>query len=713
MASPGDIVVSRNLYDRLDLALGDEMTLASMGGKTLTARVRGVVRPDSQASSAELLEGYVLVAREGMEQVTSEAQVAEVYIKTRSDEETEAVAERIRRGLKLVDVTTTRDIYQSKHDQFNALSRFLKYTGLLALLIGGIGIINTMQVALSHRRLEIAMLKALGYGGRHIILLFALEAIMLGLVGSLLGLGLSLGLSYLVTSFVLERVGLPLVWDINPLTLVAGFGEGVAVALVFALLPIVTASRIRPYQILREREPTRLRAGVFLNGCLLALLSMIFCVLASAILDSFPWGAAATYGTAIFLILLTLFLGPLIWLVSKLPSLGQIDLKLALRNIGRQKARNISVMLALTISIFALGLTILLGHEVLGSIRQQAAKTSPWNVMLRSDREYQNRIEAQINSLPGLRSYHVGNSTHVEPVVIKGQDMMGILEKLSLEEANSLVASLRSLEGYRLTEMIPQYEITQGRNLAVEDEGQKGILVLDYLQYLQGLHLDVGDTVEVIGQSGDRVALQIVGFYSRGLITADTGLVKISYQTAETISGGNSDFVYWLDVDERDLGGAVRTLNRNLPEAAVVDINDFFAIVEHFLDQLTLIPKVLTLLALFATMVIMANSVALNTLERRREIGIMKAVGASYRRVLAVILLENGVLSALSSTLGVGLAYLFTVGASGMLFKSIPRFNPPIFLSLVAATIAVATATALIAAWGAIKIKPLEVLRYE
>ena len=70
-------------------------------------------------------------------------------------------------------------------------------------------------------------------------------------------------------------------------------------------------------------------------------------------------------------------------------------------------------------------------------------------------------------------------------------------------------------------------------------------------------------------------------------------------------------------------------------------------------------------------------------------------------------------LSEIAQLLGVGLAYLFTVGASGMLFKSIPRFNPPIFLSLVAATIAVATATALIAAWGAIKIKPLEVLRYE
>jgi predicted lysophospholipase L1 biosynthesis ABC-type transport system permease subunit len=710
ITSPDDVVLSQNLYARLDLAIGDKIILATRH-KTFTARVSGVVRLDSQATIGESLEGYVLMARETMLQVTDQAEVSKVYLKTESDEQTQAVAEHIRQTRPSMAVTTTDDTFVNKRGQFEALDRFLKYVGLLALLIGGIGIVHTMQVVIGRRKLEIATLKALGYRGRHILLLFTTEATILGLIGSLLGLGLGVGLSRLVTSFALETLSLPLVWDIDPFILITALGVGVAVTVIFALLPVITASRERPYQVLYQRRATRPAAGCFLNGCLLVFLSVLFCIPASVILASLQWGIVAVYGTSFFLLAFVFVLGPLIWLVSKLPSLGQSDLKLALRNIGRQKARNVAIVLALTISVFALSLVILTARETLSAVRRRATSIAPFNVVLGCEREHRSLVEEQIELLSGLRSFYVGNATRVAPVTIKGQDVTKMVEGLDLEAADSLVAAFSALEGYKLSELTPYYEITQGRNLTPQDEGQNNVIVP---MYLQESSVQVGDTIEVIGRSGKSATLQIVGFYDSGLLSLDTGgATKISYQAAEAIGGGDSYLIYWLDVDRREVDQAVRFLNRNLPGVALLNINDLFALLDNLFGRMTLLPKVLALLALFAVIVIIANSVALSLLERRRELGILKALGASDRRVLMLLLLENGILGILGGTLGVGVAYLFVLGASGLVLRSFPRFDLGLFFFMVVLASVVAVVTALFAGWRVVRIKPLEVLRYE
>ena len=75
---------------------------------------------------------------------------------------------------------------------------FLQIVGLLALLIGGVGIVNTMQVLLRRRRIEIAMLKTTGYRRGDLYALFGLEAALLGLVGGVVGAAAGIGVSFLV-----------------------------------------------------------------------------------------------------------------------------------------------------------------------------------------------------------------------------------------------------------------------------------------------------------------------------------------------------------------------------------------------------------------------------------------------------------------------------------------------------------------------------------
>jgi ABC-type antimicrobial peptide transport system permease subunit len=117
-------------------------------------------------------------------------------------------------------------------------------------------------------------------------------------------------------------------------------------------------------------------------------------------------------------------------------------------------------------------------------------------------------------------------------------------------------------------------------------------------------------------------------------------------------------------------------------------------------------------LALFAAVVIMANAVSLATLERRRQIGIMKALGLQATNVLGLLLLENGLVGLLGGLLGVGLSLLLIVGtnAIGEAGATLPY---GVLLGLIGLAVLLALGATLLAAWGAAQEKPLSVLRYE
>jgi putative ABC transport system permease protein len=114
---------------------------------------------------------------------------------------------------------------------------------------------------------------------------------------------------------------------------------------------------------------------------------------------------------------------------------------------------------------------------------------------------------------------------------------------------------------------------------------------------------------------------------------------------------------------------------------------------------------------------VIANSVALSTMERRREIAVMKAVGVQRTRVLGMLLTENGILGAIGGVVGVGLALLGLLViisqpgfASSQSAVSIPYGTA---LGLLALCLMLSLIATLFTAWGTSGEKPLNVLRYE
>jgi putative ABC transport system permease protein len=135
-----------------------------------------------------------------------------------------------------------------------------------------------------------------------------------------------------------------------------------------------------------------------------------------------------------------------------------------------------------------------------------------------------------------------------------------------------------------------------------------------------------------------------------------------------------------------------------------------------FAQQLNSLVDILVAIAslsMMAGVIIIANSVALAMLERRRELGILKSVGYTSGTVLREVLIENGIIGTIGAFVALLLVAAGVTILGQQLFHIALTISPWIVVALVGGSTLLAMATAAFIAWNAVRVRPLEVLRYE
>src|SRR5205807_7809640 len=156
-----------------------------------------------------------------------------------------------------------------------------------------------------------------------------------------------------------------------------------------------------------------------------------------------------------------------------------------------------------------------------------------------------------------------------------------------------------------------------------------------------------------------------------------------------------------------------KRLGQIVPNATVQNMADIGA---YFAQQLSSLMEILVAIAslsMLAGIIIIANAVALAMLERRRELGILKSVGYTSGTVLSEVMIENGVVGAVGALMAMLLATGAIILLGNMFFNLAFSVSPLIVISLVGGSALFAMLTAAIVAWGSVRVRPLEVLRYE
>ncbi len=749
-----DVVISDNLASQSDIAVGDQVRVS---GTQAPYTVRGIVSVAEESSVTNFLNAFFGFAY--FDLANAQAVINEEFAPNRigvlfpdapDDARLMALQAELEALAPGVRSTVVSDFLQRYEAISQYLGDFVVVMGLGALLIGGVGIMNTMLVLVRRRTNEIAAVKTFGLRGRQVAALFLTEGLMLGVFGSLLGAIVGIGLSVIVNEYGSVALRQPLIWRIYPEALIFGLALGIVVSAIFGVAPILTAVKVRPSIILRPNESHLVALGIVQSLVLIVFVTISLGLIVGQILrpsfelterrleqeetladelesgearvefgpsrrpgsasapsdPSLPSaylvgviGVSATF--ALFLLLIAA-LWLIVYLIGKLPSLGMVTWRLALRNLSTNRLRTAITLLALSAGMFALSSITFVGEGTRELLNLQLSRTFGGNVL--------------VFPFPGLPANLVSNAIdgaladiNVEySTIIKSYESQVVaLNSDLLDSGNSLEYTV--WESDKPDIYSGQGAVLAGRMLTPEDRGQP-LIVLPF-ELADALQIKVGDTMAIGAAKG--IDLQVLGILSgaEGLaFGAATGLVP-----PDVLPASAADFtLYAYQVPEAELNRALAELS-GVIFALAIDVQFIDGLIGRLIDQFAAIPTIVGLLSLFAAAVIMANTVALSTLERRRQIGILKAIGLKSRRVLQVMFIESSLIGLLSALLGIGLSALILslLGAAGGIEIPLPTDARLTAIALLIAAVLIGWIATFLSARVALKERVMNVLRYD
>jgi len=685
LADPGAAAVTRDLAANLGLSVGSRFTLdLGSGAAPLLMHVSAIVdgMPDRSGNT-------VLYSLDTARQLTGFADVVNRAAVTwgAQGEVTQKLADA---GWGVLAAQAADQAIRAQNVVI-VFTFMLKGAGVLGLLIGGIGVANTMQVLLARRRLEIAVLKTHGYRQRDLWALFGVETGLLGLLGAALGGLAAVAASGLIVGLVQQLANDTGTWSLNPWVLAGGMLAGIATTVIFGLEAVARASVVRPAVLLRELPEARNARTILLIAGLYALLALAFLSVSSLIMGSLLQGLGIIGVAIAGLIVLGLLFGGAVFVLVRLPLPGQSLLALARSALKRRPMRVLFALIALFAGVFAISLsTMALTTAVQRAAQRQIAATGD-----------------------NVGAYGLASDEAQARAALAAQGVQDVRVSYQLPAQLSRANAVLQIA---LTGHSPQ---ANGQELQLDD-GAQWDSALDAAYLPRNLAADPwllkpGDSFEVKLANGQSHTLRVAGYYSQGpnaVLLPPQGIV-VNAPAALALGGPTTRAAFMGQAPTDQLASITQATGQSLPTLMVISKADIANQLNTVYNGLVKLVFAVAGLALLAGAVLIANAVGLAMVERQSELGILKAVGYSSRSVLQVILLENGLLGLLAGVVGIAATAVVIPILNRLQPALAMQFNLPLALGMAGLSVALALSAALTAAWGPTHVRPMTVLRNE
>jgi putative ABC transport system permease protein len=647
LRDPKVIAVTKKLSQRLGLKIGDSLRLETQTG-TETFHIGFLLEfgEDAPGADEHLAVMDIANAQENFRHI---GKLNRISVLLRPGSDFNAVVADLRSKLPvnaLVQAPDRRNRQVAR--MLGAFQLNLTALSLISLLVGMFLIYNTVATAVVRRRFEIGVLRALGLSGLQVQLLFLAEALFLGVIGLAIGLVLGVvmagqlvgAVSQTITSlYILTSIQ---TLFISPWAVLAAMVLCLGAVLLAAWFPAREAALIPPVQALSighmEDESARTTGRWLAIGAGLLVLAVIVARI------SLTLGPAwLSFGAALFTLLgFAFFVPTLCQLFSRFARPRSIMARIAVGHFSQSLHRN-----SMAIASLVVALAMVVGiSTMIFSFRKTVES---W--LNRS-------IQSDLVIAPAANLI-IGNREVIRPEV---EQVVAALPHVTYDSFREMRIQYRGelvkLATVRLavTRDIEKLDFVQGDSHEAFDAAIDHEAVLVSQPFFHHFHLGLGDTITLATPSG-RHDFKIGGVYLD--YTTESGVILVDWGTYKK---------YWRDASVNGLAlyidkksGLTAPQLQLLLRPKIAPYGDYLiksnqelrAQVFRIFDQTFSVTYVLQTIGIIISGLGIFLSLTILVAERRREISILRAVGASQRQIEIMVLWEAAFIGLLGSFLSI------------------------------------------------------------
>jgi putative ABC transport system permease protein len=597
-------------------------------------------------------------------------------------------------------------------ESIDQLRDFLGVIGLVALLLGGIGVASGVNAFVMRKIDTVAILRCLGATSRQVLAIYLLQAAVMGLVGAAAGALLGVALQLALPGVLADFLPVDVVVSVEPSAVLTGLVVGLWVSLAFALRPLVALRNVSPLQTLRrESDADALRGGRFDPVRIAVGVGIVASIVALGVARAETVRQGLGFSAAIAAAVLLLFLA-----ASALSDLARRTVRPSWPFVLRQGVASLyrpgnqtrAVVLALGFGVFLMSTVYQVQRSLLRAVSVKL-DSSRANVVFFDVQEDQG---APLDSLIRAKGHAVVEETPIVPMRIAAIDGVPADRLVDTTHGRPRRARWAVRREFRSTyrdTLVASEHVTAGRfHTGGSPAGTLPEISVDKAVF-DDLALSLGDTVTWDVQ-GVLVPTRVTSVRAVNWSRFEPNFFVVFERRA--IESAPKQFVLMADVRGPD---AVARLQGDVvsrfPNVSSIDLTLIQETVGRVLDKVTAAIRFMAGLSLALGIPVLFSAVSATRRERLREGVLLKVLGATRRQVGRIMLAEYLLLGALGSVVGI----VLSVGGAWALLRFVFRqpFQPAVLpaLAVAAAMIALSVSIGLMTGREVFRETPMAALR--
>jgi len=550
-------------------------------------------------------------------------------------------------------------------ESIDQLSDFLGVVGLVALLLGGIGVASGVHAFVARKIDTVAVLRCLGATSRQVLIIYVLQAAVMGLVGAAVGAALGVAIQYALPLTVRDFLPVDVTVSLAPKAILVGLALGVWVAMVFALRPLLALRNVSPLQALRrDLDSAPLTAGLRDWPRALVNLALAASVVALAAWRSPTLKTALWMSAGIAAVLVVLLLSAIV-----LSAIARRALRAGWPYVVRQGVANLyrpanqtrAVVLSLGFGAFLITTLYLVQANLL---RQFDLTTSSARGNLLFF-DVQDDQDAGVESIVRNAGYAVVQSTPIVTMRIKTVAGRTIAEILTDTTRRGGAWALR--REYRSTyrDTIQSSErVVAGRwfgETPARDSQPTAEVSLEQ-DVAKELRVKIGDVV-VWDVQGVEVPARVTSLRDVEWARFEPNFFAVFAPGA--LEKAPKQFVLLTNVPDGVSAVRVqRSVVQRYPNVSAIDLSVIRKTISEIVDRVSMAIRFLAVFSLAMGIPVLFSAVAATRRERVREGVLLKTLGATQGQIRRILFAEYALLGVLGSLTGMVLSF---GGAWGLL----------------------------------------------